>query len=224
MSWKIASVALLGLICSIANGAEGISPTQPVVIVEQSKKLSSTIIENTGSEPLLLITQIYSLEKDQGVDITASPKLIRIEPGSKQIVRFILNSPELNGVQHLMRVKFEGVPLKDKTANSRVNLAHDLPILINPVGLRLEAKPWKDLVIKSADGGIHVSNPSSYVVRLIPSARLGEEAKLQKINDSYILPNSQIFIPNTDKTSLVLFPAGVYGENVPEVRLTESGN
>ena len=156
---------------SLGAHATGMLPDTPLLVISESDGSAQMGLRNTDNEPLLLYTTIIELPEDKGPALYALPPVTRVEPNGRQVVRFILEkSGEPMTVQHIKRVRFEGIPpaLKDHAERAvvRFTVAQELPVVISPKGLEQDPEPWKKITWKVAGNQIVVSNPSPFVARL----------------------------------------------------------
>ena len=219
-------LAAAAAVVSFNAQATGMQPDTPLLVVLESDGSAQMGLLNTDNEPLLLHTTIVELPEDKGPALYALPPITRVEANGRQIVRFILEkSSEPMTVQHIKRVRFEGIPpaLKDKPESAlvRFTVAQELPVVISPKGLEQDPEPWKKITWKLAGNQIVVSNPSPFVARLSREVDLlpaGQRVTL--LPRTYILPNESITLPlpaDVDAAtvrSLRLQPASPYGFSV----------
>ncbi|MFU0921328.1 fimbria/pilus chaperone family protein [Kluyvera sichuanensis] len=199
--------------------ANGMVPDTSLLIINESDKSSSIDVTNTDTTPDLLYTNIVDLPDDKGTRLVATDPVVRVEPGQKQLVRFILQTDEPLTVEHMKRVTFEGIPPKhDNSHEVSINIRQDIPVLIHPASLPVVKDAWKLLNWTRNGNKITVNNPSSYVVRLSEEAFLLPSTTKFDLGKTYILPGQSITIDvkkNTSNESHVKFsPASRYGVQV----------
>jgi P pilus assembly chaperone PapD len=215
-------------VCAVAclafpAGATGPKPDSTIVLLSEELGQAQMGVKNTEQVPLLLHTTIEDLPCDDGVSVLSLPTVARMEPGGRQMVRFVLSKPGAPlKVQHLKRVSFEGIPSKPQgeSASSQVRFGvrQSIPMVISPKGLVQDNEPWKRLVFSVAGGQIHVRNPSPYVVRLHPDSELlPAGGRTQLVPRPYILPGESfsmrlpVGVTASAVKGMRLYPASPWG-------------
>lgn len=198
--------------------ASGLVPETTMILINEADGEGTVSVKNTDPAPLLLYTQVRHIPEDKENLFIITPPVARVEPGQKQLVRFILTNQQPLKVQRLKRVIFDGVPRTKTGENAvRVNIRHNIPAVIHPKGLKLDPEPWKQLTWSVNDQGVlQVANASPYVVRLAQEVQVKPTGKLAKLPKPYVLPGETI--PLTTEAplrqapqSVVISPATVYG-------------
>ena len=211
------SVSLLG-VCHAA----GVMPESSVVLLDASDGEGTITVKNTENEAVLLYTSIESLPEDKENIVFVTPPVARVEPGEKQLVRFILQSALPVTKQRLKRVTFEGIPQNDPNKPSKITMTvrQNLPILINPKGLPEKSDPWELLQWSISDNKLTVKNDSAYVVRLNMAIDLLPSVSRLSLARTYILPGTSedIALPSSIEknklTGVRIYPVSVYGYQV----------
>ena len=218
----IAATSLLGL--HVWAAATGVAPDTTVLLISQKTSIAQMGVQNSDPEPLLLLTTIVEIGEQKSTTVYAVPTVTRVEPGARQIVRFVLDETEAPlKVQQLKRVLFEGIPAVKTGVGGTVQttIRHDLPVIISPAGLEEDPAPWKKLQLRWADNQLTLSNPSPYVVRLSQIvSTLSNNTNLNILPRTYVLPGESfsIAVPGglaADVNELRLYPASPYGFDVP---------
>ncbi|MCF4995591.1 fimbria/pilus periplasmic chaperone [Pseudomonas syringae] len=201
-----------------AVNAAGMVPQTPVLVVEESTGEATMNVRNTDSRPALLYTSIENIEQDDKSLLVFTPPIARVEAGSVQQVRFILQSAEPLQTERLKRVIFEGISPVAGTDGARVSLGvrQNLPVILRPAGLARERKPWTRLSWRATAGGLQVHNPSPYVVRLGKAVVPLPGASSVNLPRTYILPGERLDVdlPLTSAVRIMsvrIFPATTYG-------------
>lgn len=214
-------------ICSISiqANATGVLPDTTLLNISEESGMAQMGIQNTENEPLLLVTTIVDLSEDKDVTVLALPAITRIEANGRQIVRFALNKSDVElKVQHLKRVIFEGIPTANVVSGKnvvRVTVRQDLPVVISPLGLKLDPEPWKYLGLKSVDKKLTMSNPSAYVIRLSQVITVVPNSPaINILPRNYILPGESFSVDLAteipeDIKFLRIYPASPFGFDVP---------
>lgn len=198
--------------------AAGMQPESPIVLIEEKDGIGQMVLQNTESEPLLLITTLVHMPEDPTLDVVALPAVIRVEPGDKQIVRFALAEKQPLKTQRIMRVQFEGVPRKLDDPSGKVvfTIRHDMPLIVTPKGLAFNPRPWEALTWELKDRKLTVRNPTDYVIRLSQQIGLNGAEAYVNLDKSYMLANetAALELPADFKLKLAsvrIFPSGSYG-------------
>lgn len=170
--------------------AAGMVPEVPVAIIEQAEGESTMNVLNTDNTPLLLISNLMNIDGDNITDLlTVTPPAARVEPGKKQLVRFIMTEKTPLITEHLGRVTFEGIPPQNKGESQvRVSIRQNLPLLIRPAGLAKDDAPWKRLAWKQSGNSLTAVNDSPYVVRFSSQVTTLPDNVKWDMPLTYILP------------------------------------
>lgn len=213
-------LAAIGLCTALGAFATGVQPDTTLLVISEATG-GQMGVKNTDKEPLLLHTTIVDLPDSKGVFLHAVPPVTRLEANGYQIVRFVLEKPDQPlTVQHLKRVRFEGIPAAAKkgTAMVRMTVGQDLPVVISPKGLEQDPEPWKQIKWSLVGNKIVGKNPSPYVARLSQEASLLPSGKgLKLLERPYMLPGDSIEVelPSgldpASVTGLRLNPGSPYG-------------
>lgn len=203
--------------------ATGVLPDTTVLQIDQKTNTAQMGVLNTDDEPLLLLTTFVDIPGEKSAAIYALPAVTRVEPHTRQIVRFLLDEtgPKLK-VQQLKRVLFEGVPAVkvDGAGKIKTTIRQDLPVIISPADLEQDPEPWAKLHLRWADNKLTLSNPSPYVVRLSQTiSLLPSGTSLKLLPHPYVLPGESfsIEVPGgvaADVNSIRLFPASPFGFDI----------
>ena len=203
--------------------ATGVAPDTTVLQISQKTNNAQMGVSNPDAEPLMLLTTLVDIAGHKTANVYALPAVTRVEPGGRQIVRFVLDESEAPlKVQQLKRVLFEGIPVvKAATGGSiQTTIRHDLPVIISPAGLEQDPAPWKLLRIRWADNQLTLNNPSPFVVRLSQTvATVPGNTSLKILPRTYILPGESfsVAVPNglaPGVSALRISPASPYGFDV----------
>ena len=203
--------------------ATGVVPETTVLQISQKTNTAQMGILNSDTVPLLLLTTLVEIAGQKTANVYALPAVTRIEPGSRQIVRFVLDETEVPlKAQQLKRVLFEGIPAVKVVANGSIQttVRHDLPVIISPANLEQDPAPWKLLRMRWADSQLTLSNPSPFVVRLSQTVSIVSGNTNLTLPRTYVLPGESfsVSVPAAglapDVTTLRIYPASPYGFDV----------
>lgn len=198
--------------------AAGMVPQTPVLLVEEGMGEAVMNVRNTDTRPALLHTTLENVEDSDDVLLVFTPPIARVEPGSIQQVRFILQNPQPLKTERLKRVIFEGISPVSDAAGAQVTLGvrQNLPVILRPAGLPVEREPWKRLTWSVDATGIQIVNPSPYVVRLAKTVVPLPGIRSVNLPRTYILPGERLHadLPlhaSAQTMAVRIFPATTYG-------------
>ncbi|MDD0977577.1 fimbria/pilus chaperone family protein [Pseudomonas fontis] len=201
--------------------AAGMLPETSVLLINAADGEGSITVTNSESEVALLHTSLDNLAEDTEELLFVTTPIARVEPGEKQLVRFIVQSDTPITTQRMKRVIFEGIPpAKDGRNAIRMNVRQNLPVIINPAGLASMNDPWTLLKWSVEGGSLVVRNDSPYVVRLGNQLLLLPAQLSVQLPRTYVLPGQvhTVELPvgfNVVANSKVrLFPVSLYGFQV----------
>ncbi len=198
--------------------AAGMVPDTTVVIVQVADGEGRINVTNTDAQAALLHSSLQNIAEDKETLLVVTPPLTRVEPGQKQLVRFILQARTPVTTQRLKRVIFEGIPQKKTDAKSTVtmNVRQNLPVIIHPEGLPMKNDPWVLLKWTRSGNTLTVNNDSPYVVRLTKQLTLLPGKTAAELPNNYILPGQTLSVKLPEQspeslTSVQFTPASIYG-------------
>ncbi|MCF4995595.1 fimbria/pilus periplasmic chaperone [Pseudomonas syringae] len=216
--YLIASLLLLAFWAPGSLRAAGMVPETPIVILDEGLGEAGINVFNSETHPALLHTSIEDVPEDTEPLLLLTPPVARVEPGATQRVRFILRSAEPLQTERLKRVVFEGIAPQDSTGKAQVSLSvrQNIPAILRPAKLPVDAEPWKHLVWTRSGEQIQVSNPSPYVVRLGHSVLLLPDKTEMDLGRTYVLPGEKLMLSGAavtgeTPTGVRLFPVTTYG-------------
>lgn len=231
-----ATLCVLGATSALPCAATGAQPDSTIVLLSEDDGRAQMGLKNTEQVPLLLHTTIEDVPGDNGVSVLVLPAVARMEPGGRQVVRFVLersDKPLL--VQHLKRVSFDGISARDPRDEGRnvvrVGARQNIPLVISPKGLKQDHEPWKRLVFTLEGNQVRVENPSPYVIRVHQDVNLFPAGvRTQLFPRTYLLPGDNFVMPLPEGVAagsvqvIRLYPASPWGFGLApfEVRLSET--
>ena len=215
------------LLCPLAY-ATGMKPETAAVLIKEADGITSMKVTNTDSTPALLQTKVLSIPEDNEPLLIATPALVRINGGDKQLVRFLLQNKTPLTTQRLRRIEFSGVPGQLKNdVSSKINVAvgQNIPAIIHPKGLAEDQQPWTHLRWSLDGSTLQLKNPSPYVVRLHPSVTLLPQASTTTLPKAYVLPGEMVEVilaqaPQGEVTALEIDPVYLYGSIAKRYSIT----
>lgn len=213
-------VVLLWCVIAFSAFADGMVPETTVIVLDEGEGEVTINVKNTDSVPNLLHSSIENIPEDQELLVFVTPPIARVEPGEKQLVRFIGQFSQPLKTQRLRRAIFEGI--KPKKVNDKatvgVTLRQNLPLVIHPKDLEKNPTPWTLLQWQVVGERLQIRNDSPYVVRLSQLVLLAPQNQQIDIARTYVLPGEVLYIhvgvSLSGTTGVTFYPATVYGFTV----------
>lgn len=190
-------------------------PIDPTI--ENDARASALWLENTGSTPTLLQIRILGWNQTNGEDkyseqkdVTATPPMVRIEAGQRQLVRITRMAPPVAGQEQSYRVLIDEVPMDGAPqsvasgagAAIRFRMRYSLPLFVYGEGIGSTASRKRSLAAAPAlqwrtvelDGRqyLEIHNGGTGHARL-SELSLRREASAAKLMDGiagYVLPGA----------------------------------
>lgn len=135
------------LVSAGANSAATILlwPIDPWLAAESNA--TELWIQNQGNTPTTMQVRIVRWRQDEGFeryqpqqDVVASPPIVRIEKGSKQLIRLIKQSTVPAGVEQAYRIIVDEIPQPDSgdkpQMGLKVQMRYSLPLFVYGQGFR----------------------------------------------------------------------------------------
>jgi len=198
---NLCALLLLLIIPSVrAANSLMIWPIDPAIASED--KASELWLENRGSSSTIMQVRIFAWQQREGQEqyqtqqqVAASPPMVRLEPGQKQLVRLIKQTPPPAGQESAYRVVLDEIPSPRKPGDNQAGLnfqmRYSVPLFVYGSGLtRDSAKAvlsWREV----SSGGrrwLELTNSGSGHARL-SNVRAGGAA-LGNGLFGYVLANS----------------------------------
>lgn len=207
------------LITSSQVIAAGMLPETSVVLINAADGEGVINVTNSDPKAALLFTSLQNLPEDQEDFLLVTPPVARVDPGDRQLVRFILQTDTPITTQRLKRVSFEGIPQKNESDRATVGFTvrQDLPVLISPADLPIKQDPWTLLEWSVRGQQLVVKNDSRYVVRLSQEVTVPATNINLMLPKTYILPGQthRLDLPEgndlSGQPSVRIYPASTYG-------------
>ena len=140
----ICSGLLLSSSVAMASGLQ----VSPISLSLQAKENASGLtLSNTGDDVVHAQVRVYQWSQDSKGDqlttsrgLLASPPMIELQPGEKQLIRVIRASAPPSGagaVEASYRLSIDEIPIKpaEQKAGLQFALSYSLPVFVNPVGI-----------------------------------------------------------------------------------------
>ena len=222
---KIARAALLLLTTLSAGLAHAgnalmIWPIDPKISSEQ--KAAELWLENKGSATTLMQVRVFGWDQVNGKEqfqtqqqLLASPPLVRIEPGKKQLIRLIKQIPPAAGKEVAYRVLLDEIPTPKEEGKNQVGLnfqmRYSIPLFVYGQGLDAsKVNPdlsWR-IVSEQGKSFLEMTNRSARHARLSKVSIGGRRISEGLLG--YVLGNTTMRWPLT-------FPASSGSQLVAEV-------
>lgn len=192
--------ALLTHVVYAANSVM-IWPIDPKILSED--KASELWLENRGSATTLMQVRIFSWQQVEGREqyqtqqqIVASPPVVRIEAGQKQLVRLIKMTPPAAGQEAAYRVVLDEIPTPlqpgENQAGLRFQMRYSVPLFVYGSGLSPDTHQprliWR-MVNEGGQRWLEISNQGAIHARLSKASLNGRS--LADGLFGYVLANSR---------------------------------
>ncbi|WP_413721686.1 molecular chaperone [Sodalis sp. RH23] len=133
---------LLGLWLPIAWAGHAVLiwPVDPFLAGTQ--KATELWVENKGAAATLLQVRIFSWDQTEGgerfhtqQDIIASPPMLRLDAGQKQLIRIIRQAPPASGPEQAFRILLDEIPTPNDRADDPANslmfqMRYSIPLFV----------------------------------------------------------------------------------------------
>ena len=153
-------------------------PIDPKIAAEE--KASELWLENRGESTTLMQVRVFGWQQSNGQEqyqtqqqVLASPPLVRIEPGKRQMVRLIKQTPPPAGKEAAYRVLLDEIPTPqqagDHQAGLNFQMRYSVPLFVYGSGLAPEeARPQLSWRLVSQDGrpALQIANRGNGHARL----------------------------------------------------------
>lgn len=190
------------------------------IILNESDGRVSFNIQNTTSEPMLLVTKLIDLDGNAlSKEILISPPITRIDGGQSQQVNFVLKKTAPLTHEVLLKASFEGVnQAPDNSA--KMPIRQDIGLIVQPSAVAQTKTPWEDLKFSLEGPQLVIANPGKHVIRLAPQITLIPGNKVIPLEHYYLMAGEtkRVAITGTP-TAVSIIPLSRYGFKLPEVTL-----
>lgn len=173
-------ILLASLTASVAQAGNSVLiwPIDPKI--HSGDKATELWLENRGAATTLMQVRVFSWRQQDGQEqyqtqqtVGASPPLVRIEPGQKQLVRLIGQVPPPAGAELAYRVLLDEIPTPQKPGENQAGLnfqmRYSVPLFTYGEGLSAEtARPdlsWR-LVNQNGKSALRITNNGNGHARL----------------------------------------------------------
>lgn len=197
---------LLGACLLLAGGAVPAASLQvaPILVEFQPEQQAQALwLTNTGDAPLHAQVRVQQWTQADGAeqlaptrDLVASPAIVKIAPGQKQLVRLLRLQPATTGREQAYRVLVDELPKTDGPAGSGLTLLlrYSIPAFVlragaTPIIDRAGPAPLADLSQVSAtlgDGTLSVANHGDQRLRIMQLAYVNPDGSRIVLNDGLV--------------------------------------
>lgn len=136
----VAGWLLLAVVGYVQASQVLIWPIDPSIADDQ--KAASLWIENHGDEPVLMQVRVLGWLQEQGHEgyqqqqqVVASPPIVQIAAGKKQLVRLIKNSEPAAGREMAYRILVDEIPKPVSSAGVHFQMRYSIPLFVYGRGL-----------------------------------------------------------------------------------------
>ncbi len=190
------------LAISAASASATSLAVSPISVEVTAPGASSRVtLENGGTEPLAAQVRIFKWVQKNGRDelvatrdVVASPPVVKIQPGSKNVVRVVRISKQPVVAEETYRLLVSEVPTPDQAAKRSISLAiqHSIPVFFVPnkgaPQLSWNARLVKGrLVVEAANAGTRRAKLTNMSIGL-PG---GKQIQVAEGLAGYVLPDSR---------------------------------
>ena len=217
----IFSGLLLSSSVAMASGLQ----VSPISLSLQAKQNASGLtLSNTGDNAVHAQVRVYQWSQDEKGDhlttsrgLLASPPMIELQPGEKQLIRIIRASAPPSGVgavESSYRLSIDELPIKSAEQKSGLQfaLSYSLPVFVNPVGITKTTPRLQWSYSLQPDGeqiNLRVSNNGNGHAQLADLSIIddaGDSIDLHQGLLGYVLPGATMnwtlkTLPSSMKTS-----------------------
>ncbi|MGP9637706.1 fimbrial biogenesis chaperone [Psychrobacter sp. AOP3-A1-26] len=211
-NFSLRRVAIRGIFSGLllSSGVAMASGLQvsPISLSLQAKQNASGLtLSNTGNDVVQAQVRVYHWSQDDKGDqltasrgLLASPPMIELQPGEKQLIRIIRASAPPKGVQDSYRLSIDELPIKsaEQKTGLQFALSYSLPVFVNPVGITETTPRLQWRYSPRADGeqiDLHVSNSGNGHAQLAGLSLLDAAGNSVDIHPGllgYVLPGASM--------------------------------
>lgn len=200
--YGIFSGLLLSSGVAMASGLQ----VSPISLSLQAKQNARGLtLSNTGKDVVQAQVRVYHWSQDDKGDqltasrgLLASPPMIELQPGEKQLIRIIRASAPPKGVEDSYRLSIDELPIKsaEQKTGLQFALSYSLPVFVQPVGVQQTAPKLQWNYTVQPDGNqvaMRVSNSGNGRAQLAKLSIEDTTGKTIEINPGllgYVLPGA----------------------------------
>jgi P pilus assembly chaperone PapD len=210
----------IGLMLGAQNAQASFKLESTGVILKETEGRTSFNVENTSSEPILLVVKLHDLD-NQNVSkyILISPPIVRIDPGQSQQINFVLKKGKTLHSEVLLKASFEGVSQANENS-AKMPIRQEVGFLVLAASVAETKTPWDDLTVKMMSDELVISNEGKHVIRLAPQFTLLPSNEVLPLSEYYFMPGAtKRFKVKSKPVSIQITPLSRYGFKLPDVGL-----
>lgn len=212
----LAGAFLTLLLCVLAVNAHAansvlIWPIDPKI--SENEKATELWLENRGDSTTLMQVRVFGWQQVNGQEqyqsqqlVLASPPMVRIEPGKRQLVRLIKQTPPAAGQEAAYRVLLDEIPTPQAPGENKAGVTYQMrysvPLFVYGSGLDpATARPdlsWR-LVNREGKQALEITNRGNAHARL-SNVQLGGRQLAGSLL-GYVLANASNTFPLTSPAS-----------------------
>ncbi|WP_371419651.1 molecular chaperone [Pantoea sp. CCBC3-3-1] len=191
-------------------------PIDPKIL--SGDKATELWLENRGAATTLMQVRVFSWQQVDGKEqyqtqqaVLASPPLVRIEPGQRQLVRLINQTPPPAGKEMAYRVLLDEIPTPQKPGENQAGLSfqmrYSVPLFTYGEGLNADnANPQLSWQVVNQDGksALRITNNGNGHARL-SKVSLGGRSLSNSLFGYVLAGSSNVFplnFPASDRSEL----------------------
>lgn len=198
----IAAALLLSSGLAVASGLQ----VSPISLSLQARESASGLtLSNTGDDLLRAQVRVFEWsQNDKGDQLTssrgllASPPMIELKPGEKQLIRVIRAKAPPQGAEAAYRVMVNELPISAPNQKSGLQfaLSYSLPVFVQPVGVTKTSPQLQWIVQPQSDGknvNLRVSNTGNGHAQLSGLSFTDKSGNMTNLSPGllgYILPGA----------------------------------
>ncbi|WP_448099927.1 fimbrial biogenesis chaperone [Luteibacter jiangsuensis] len=138
-AWAAAAAVLLATMANAPVQASALQVSPVRVEFEPSEKAQAVYLMNNGKEPLDAQIRIQRWTQQQGEDVlaasddlVASPAIVKVAPGQRQVVRLVRREPTAPSGEQSYRVLIDELPTRQAPKHSGITvlMRYSIPIFI----------------------------------------------------------------------------------------------
>ncbi|WP_233235697.1 molecular chaperone [Bordetella sp. LUAb4] len=147
----LAGALLYVLVAATSAHAASLQITPVMVNLRPDETATAITLSNDGSEPIYGQVRVFRWDQANGddalaptQDMVASPPLIEMGPGARQIIRLLRTGPQAPQAEQTFRILIDEIAPPELGAQSgvTVRLRYSVPIFVTPGAVAAPALKW----------------------------------------------------------------------------------
>lgn len=209
---RIAKPAVISSLLLASSGAmaSGLQVSPISLSLQAKENASGLTLSNTGNDVVHAQVRVYQWSQDEKGDqltvsrgLLASPPMIELKPGEKQLIRIIRASAPPSGigaVESSYRLSIDELPIPsaEQKTGLQFALSYSLPVFVNPVGVTKTMPQLQWRYSPTADGeqvDLHVRNSGNghaQLAALSYTDAAGNDVAIHPGLLGYVLPGASM--------------------------------